>query len=159
MYKKPKNSSKVDDSVVELGKKSVVTVIPSDIGTSSYSTSTNVKTLIDDYLYKLLVDNHIREDPIMARIDYVARETEDSRVQLKADLRVDLKDEICAYEGHMAAQIESVKAFIDYLNSNNFIIYIDSTDHVAYMFVPVPHDRTAPHSTFDPSDVFPTNLP
>ncbi|KAL5074970.1 hypothetical protein RYX36_013954, partial [Vicia faba] len=108
------------------------------------------KSYLDNIFGILMDDNQIIEDRIKARIYSVARETEGRRVQLKANLRVKLKDEILAYEGRVASQIEFVKASLDHLGSCNYIFPAEFTDDVVDIPVSFLDDPIAPHSTFDP---------
>lgn len=69
-----------NDNIVEQGKEDAKIVGPSDIGVGpASSTSADVKTLIDYMLQKLLTDNQIREDQIMAHINVLAHVNEDSK--------------------------------------------------------------------------------
>ncbi|KAL5081649.1 hypothetical protein RYX36_010070 [Vicia faba] len=79
--------------------------------------------------------------------------------RVKEDLRVEMKDEILPSKGRVAAQIKSMNAFGDYMGSNNYIFHSDSADTASYILVPVPDELVAPYSTFDPFDVFPSDLP
>lgn len=57
-----------DDKIVDPIKEAAETASPFDIGdVATYSSSSNVKTLLDEMLQKLLADNKIIEDNIMAR--------------------------------------------------------------------------------------------
>ncbi|KAL5068683.1 hypothetical protein RYX36_019570, partial [Vicia faba] len=76
--------------------------------TSSGSFLAKLKSYLDELFGSILDENHIREDQITVRIDYISRERGGSRVQMKEDLRVELEDEILAFEGRVAAQIEYV---------------------------------------------------
>ncbi|KAL5054383.1 hypothetical protein RYX36_035065 [Vicia faba] len=101
-----------DDKVVESRKKAIVTAIASNIRTScSYFASVIVKVLLDDMLQKLLADNHVMEDVIIAHINVNTRDSEDNRSMIKAEV----KEDIQGANGCMTTQIQALKTTIDYL--------------------------------------------
>lgn len=86
-----------DDKIVEHVNKVVEATGPSTTGVgASFSTTPNVKTLIDDILQKLLADNQVREDRIMAHIDALNHVSEESRLRMKTELKTKVKEEIQA---------------------------------------------------------------
>ncbi|KAL5098321.1 hypothetical protein RYX36_002648 [Vicia faba] len=104
-------------------------------------------------IQKLLVDSQVREYMIMAYINVVALENEDMRSMMKGEV----KEDILATDCRMITQTQALKTFIDYLGGNNFNFHHNSTSNVS---TPDPEDIVvAPAFTFDPSDVFPTDLP
>lgn len=86
-----------DDKIVEHVKETVEATGPSVVGVGvAFSLSPDVKTLIDDMLQKLLADNQVMEDGIMARVDAFAHVSEESRLRMKVELKVEVKEEIPA---------------------------------------------------------------
>lgn len=67
------------------------------------------------------MDNHVRKDQIMVHINRLAHVSEESILRMKTELKVEIKEEIQAFEGCMITRIEELKSSIDYLGSNNFI--------------------------------------
>ncbi|KAL5078236.1 hypothetical protein RYX36_017220, partial [Vicia faba] len=130
---------------------------PMETTTSSTSSGlllVEMKTYLDELVGKLLSDNQIIEERIMAQIDSLARDSEGIQVQLKTKLKVELKKEIQASEGRMDAHIESLNASVYYMSSNNHIFYADSTNVVANVTIPIIYDVAATPHTSEFADVF-----
>lgn len=73
-----------DDKIFEHVKEAFETTSISVVGLRDASyTSIDVKTLIDDILHKLLTNNQVREDWIMARIDALSHVSEKSILSMK----------------------------------------------------------------------------
>lgn len=123
-YLKESSRKVYDDKIVEPVKD------PSDEPSgSSYSfLSTDLKSYLDEMVGKILADNHIIEERIMAHIDSVAKESEESRMKLNNELKAKLKAEMQYFEARVNAQVDSVRVVIDFLCRSNFILNIGSPD-------------------------------
>lgn len=113
------------NKIVKHDKEAAEMVLPSDTDVDVISsTLVDMKTLIGDVLQRFLIDQD-REDQIMAHIIAFSHVSEDNRLRMKIELMVEIKEEIQAFEGCLATQIEALKGSIDYLSINNFIFHND----------------------------------
>lgn len=127
-----------DDKIVEPMKD------PSNVvGASSTSVlSAKMKTYFDEQFRKILVDNQIKDERIMSRINGLTKEREDRRANMQ--------DELKAHEARVTIQVDFVRVDVDYLGRSNVIFnigpsYIDSdpTDHVLDVIGVVPYSDDA----------------
>lgn len=62
----------------------------------------------------------------MARIDVLAHVSEESRLRMNIELKVEVKEEIQASGGCLVTHIEAFKSSVNYLGSSNFIFHHDT---------------------------------
>lgn len=98
--------------------------------------------LIDDMLLKLLTDNQILEDRIMEHINVLTRVSEDNRLRMKTELRVEVKEEIQPSEGHLTTHIESLEISVDYLDNKTLIFHHD----IVATSIPIQEDSIVAHN-------------
>lgn len=65
---------------------------------------TDAKAYFDDWFGKILDDNHVHEDPIMGRIEAMAKEAEEGRE--------DIKEEVRASEARVMDKLTTLKGAI-----------------------------------------------
>lgn len=76
----------------------------------------------------------------MARIDVLAHVSEESRLRINIELKVEVKEELQASGGCLVTRIEALKSSVNYLGSNNFIFHQDTV----VVSISVPEDIVVP---------------
>ncbi|CAI8606177.1 unnamed protein product [Vicia faba] len=121
---------------------------------SSYGfLSTDLKSYLYGLVKRILADNQVREEYIMEKIDNLAKESEESWVELKSDLKVEIKAEIRASEARVTPQVESVRIVVDYLGRTNVILDIGPFDIDTYTTLPISDVTIVVPSSDDATDI------
>lgn len=95
-------------------------------GSSSGLLYADLKSCLYELVGKILADNQIREERIMARIDSMVKESEESQVKLKNKLKYELKVGMQASEARVTSQVDFVRVVVDHLGRSNVILNIFS---------------------------------
>ncbi|KAL5072979.1 hypothetical protein RYX36_011963 [Vicia faba] len=100
---------------------------------SSSLLSVDLKTYLDELVRKILADKKIKQ--IMAFIDSVSKESEDSQEKLKEELKAEMQ----VFKARVIVQVYSMRDIVHHLGISNVIFSICPSDHGLEPNVPIPY--------------------